>query len=809
MVTLSQNIRYAFRMIRRNPGVSVVVVLALALGIGANSAIFSVVNAVLLRPLPYKDADRLVQIWGQMLSRNIPFHTVPYPDVAEWRAQNRSFELMSAYRSVAMNLTNQDEPRRLNCLLVNESFFSMVGVPLLHGRNFDPAEDKPGAARVAVMNHPLWQQTFGSDPSVVGRSITLDGNPCTVIGVLPEGFEFGGPNLDLYLPLAASATRDPAVQTAGVGAFARLKPGVSIKAAQADIDTISSRLDKQFPQDFPRGVKVWGWREFMVRNVRVSLWILMGAVGLVLLIACANVANIMLARAGVRRREMAVRSALGAGRRRIIGQVLVESVIAGLAGGALGVLLASWGVKALIKTYADSYPLLKTTSFDLPVAGFTLALSMATGVVFGIMPALAMTREGSSWGVLSGARREGASPVAAGRAGSRIRSSLVVVEVALALMLLIGAGMLVRSFLRVQQVNPGFEPKGVVTAGIALPQQRYSTGVKRLNFYQQLLLNLRNSPDVDEAGVVDYSPLSGSKSGVGFLPEGKPSPRPEDTPIVWLRFMSEGYLPSMSIPLIAGRMFSESDNPPAPPVAIVNRTLARRFWPGENPVGKRFRVSRERNAPVFTVVGLAGDVRHTSLLEEPDADLFLSYRQSTPARVTLTVHARTDASRLPEAVRQALAAVDRDIPIARFQTMEKIVSISLSSRWLTTLLLTIFAAIALLLAAVGIYGVISYSVSQRAHEIGIRMALGAARERVLWMVTGQAMTLALAGEVVGLAAAFALWRLLDSQLYGSTAVDPVIFAAVPGILAAVAFVAALIPARRAMRVDPLIALRLE
>jgi putative ABC transport system permease protein len=632
-----------------------------------------------------------------------------------------------------------------------------------------------------------------------------------VLGVLPEGFQFGGTELDLYVPLAAAGTRSPQSLSVSVGAYARLKPGVSLKAAQADIDTISARLNQQYPGGIPRNVRIWGVREFMVRNVELSLWILMGAVGLVLLIACANVANILLARTDVRRKEMAIRAALGADRKRIIRQILSESVILGLGGGALGALLASWGVRALIQTQANSYPLLKSVSLDASVLGFSLLISVMTGVAFGIGPALVMAREGAFWNVLAGSLKEGSTTVSSGRSSRRVRGLLVISEVALSLMLLIGAGLLIRSFIRLQQVNPGFNPGGVITAAITLPPEKYPNGAKRMGFYQEFLQNLERAREVEAAGLVDYLPLAGSNAGSGFFPEGRPVPRPGEAPIVWLRWMSEGYFRAMSIPLLAGRQFNERDSPPAPPVAIVNRTLARRYWPGEDPVGKRFSLSTPgQGAPVFTVVGVAGDVRHTNLVQEPDAELFLYYRQIVPARMTVVVRARqSDPGRLAGPLRQALAAADKDLPMSRILPMEEILSNSISSRRLTMLLLGIFAAVALLLAAVGIYGVISYSVAQRRHEIGIRMALGAPRDRVLWMVTGEAMLLAGVGELAGLAGTFALRRLIDSQLYGMTTMDPIIFITVPLVLASVAFVAAFIPARRAIQVDPLIALRHE
>jgi putative ABC transport system permease protein len=623
MDTGFQNLRFALRMIRTTPTVTMVVVLALALGIGANIAIFSVLNAVLLRPLPYKDSDRLVQIWGQMPSRNIPFHFVPFADFVEWREQSKSFESMSAYRPAALNLTGRGEPRRLSCLQVNAAFFAMVGVPLLHGRGFTSEEDQSGAPRVAVINHAFWQQGFGSDSRIVGASITLDGSNYTVVGVLPGGFQFGGNELDLYVPLAASATRNTQGPPVSVGAYARLKSGVSLKAAQTEIDTISARLNQQFPVAIPRSARVWGVREFMVRNVRLSLWILAGAVGVVLLIACANVANIMLARASARRKEMALRAALGADRGRILSQILNESIVLSLAGGALGALLAFWGIKALIQTSADSYPLLRNASADMVTLGFSVLLSIIAGVVFGLVPALAMAQQGAAWGVLSGTLKEGSATVSAGRSSHRVRSLLVIAEIALSLVLLIAAALLVRSFLHLQQVKPGFEASGVLTAAISLPQERYSTGPRRLALYEEFLQNLDRAPEIEAAGLVDFLPLSGSNTGTGFFPEGRPLPRPGESPIVWLRFMSDGYFRSMSIPMISGRQFDGRDNLQAPPVAIINRTLARRFWPDEDPIGKRFTLSPPgQGVNAFTVIGVAGDVRHTNLLQEPDAEMF-------------------------------------------------------------------------------------------------------------------------------------------------------------------------------------------
>jgi putative ABC transport system permease protein len=560
----------------------------------------------------------------------------------------------------------------------------------------------------------------------------------------------------------------------------------------------------------PRDARVWGVREFMVRNVRLSLWLLMGAAVLVLLIACANIGNILLARSDVRRKEMAIRAALGADRARLVRQILGESVAVSLAGGVLGVFLAWWGVGTLITAASTSYPLLRDASIDLRVLAFGLAISVLSGIVFGCIPALQMSGRGGLSGLWE-SLKEGITGTSARPQRRRTRSALIVFEVALSLMLLLACGLLLRSFVRLQQVHPGFEARGVLTASITLPQLKYPTGPARVALYQGFLENLRRAPEVEAAGLVDHLPLSNSNAGTSIYPEGGAPERPEDVGIVWMRNMSEDYFRAMSIPLLAGRQFAESDRPPAPPVAIVNRTFARRHWPGEDPLGKRFTIGPPRQGvPVFTVVGVAGDVRHTNLAQEPDAEFFLYYRQAAPSRFTGVFRTRSkDPMQLTNVVRQALAAADKDLSISRFTAMDKILSDSTAARRLTMMLLAVFAVLALLLAAVGIYGVISYTVSLRRREIGIRMAMGAPAGRVFRMVAGEAMLLAIIGEAAGLAGILAMRRVLDSQLFGTSPTDPVVFVAVPLLLGAIAFVAAFIPARRAMHVNPLIALRHE
>jgi len=806
MESLLQDLRFTARMMRHNPGVTAVVVLTLALGIGANIAIFSIVYTVLLRPLPYREPERLVQVWGQMPSRNVPFHFVPYPDFAEWRRQARSFEAMSAFRPDFRNMIRNGEPRRMSCLLVNAGFFGMIGLPLPLGRGFLPEEDRPGGGDVVVVAHAMWQQDFGADPDIVGRALILDGRSHTVVGVAPPALQLRGDSVDLYLPLAATDVPVPQTPAVSVGAYARLHAGVTIEGAQREIDSACRRLDELYPVNIPRSARIWGLREFMVRDVRSSLWIVMGLATLVLLIACANVASILLARSAARRPEMAVRSALGAGRGRVMSQMLTESVLQSLAGGLVGALCAFWGVAALAGTYSDNFPLLRSLSMDGSILGFTVGTSLLTGLLSGVIPALTTGKGGASR-ILRGSCKEGIRGASEGRGARRIREVLVVSEVALSLLLLITAAQLARSFLLLQAVEPGFEPEGVLTGGIALPLDRYPDAAKRREFYREFLERLEQVGEIQAAGIVDFLPLSGSNAGSSLYLEGHPPPRPGEAPIVWLRMTSSGYFSAMSIPILSGRLFSAGDTAEAPRVAIVNRAFARRFWPGENPVGKRFSFSPPGpDASYTSVIGVAGDVRHTSLAQDPDAEVFFSYRQLTPARVTVALRTAADPSRSALILRRAVASVDKDLPVSRIRGMEQIVAGSIAARRLTMTVVVIFGSLALLLAAVGIYGVISYSVARRSREIGIRKALGAQSDTILRSVVGRTLLLAVTGEAAGLGAAFALRRVMETQLYGIASLDPAVFLAVPPALLLMALFAGLIPARRAMQVSPVIAL---
>ncbi|RPJ60639.1 MAG: ABC transporter permease [Acidobacteria bacterium] len=805
MEELLRDIRHGARMLASSPGFTIIAILALALGIGANTAIFTVVNAVLLRPLPFEEPDRLVQIWGSDPTRGVPFHNVFHSDACEWRKQSRSFQAMSACTSGPMNLVQGDQPERLDTWRVNANFLPMLGVKLLRGRSFSPEEDRPGAPPVVVMTHPLWQRRFGSDPGILGKTINLDGTPYTVIGILPADFEFTGRTIDLFTPLAGTEARGGPTDIT-VTVFARLKPGVSLDQSQTEMTTVGRRL-QQFRGSLGVTPRVWGLRDFVVRDVKQSLFVLMAAVGLVLLIACANVANLLLARAGMRQRELALRTALGASRARIVRQLLTESAMLGLAGGLAGILLAYAGVRSLLTIIPGRYPLLSEASIDGRVLAFTLLVSLATGIIFGLAPALASSRSRA----LHDALKEGGRGSGESISRARLRSTLVVSEVALALVLLIGAGLMIRSFVELTKINPGFNPKGVLTANVNLPRSRYSKPGQRVEFFRKLFAELRSLPGVQAAGATTSLPLTQHNSGTGFIAEGRPIPPPEQIPIVWFRIVNSDYFRAMEVPLIRGRLFQEQDQT-GPPAALVNETAARRFWPGEDAVGKRFTTGIPRpGTPVswITVVGVVGGLRHMELHNPPEAEVFWPYQQLAPGSVSVAVRTNSDPEGFASQLRKAVAAIDKDQPISRIRGMEEIVARSIAPQRLSVLLLGIFAGLALTLAAVGIYGVISFSVTRRTREIGVRMTLGARARDVVAMVVGQALLLALVGVAIGLAAAFVVTRLMGSLLFGVSATDPAILAGVSVLLVVVAALASYLPARRAAAVDPLEALRYE
>ena len=790
---------YGFRTMAKSPGVTAIAVLTLALGIGANTAMFSVVNAVLLRPLPYRDPGRLVTIRAQIPSMNIAGAFVEYNTYGEWwRARSRSFESMAAFTPGSAILTAGGDPERLTVYRVNAGFLSMIGVRLSLGRGFTPEEDQPGAARVAILSHSLWTRRFGGDRGLAGRPIQLDHNNYTVVGVLPPDFDFYGQDIDVYAPLAASTARVSGMPSVGV--HARLRPGVTVARAQAEIDALCRGWVDQYhyPKDW--GARVMTIRDFLVRDVGSSMAALGVAVVLVLLIACANVANLLLARAGARQREMAIRSTLGASGGRIVRQLLTESALLGLLGGGLGLLAAWGGVRALAAASAGYLPLQKTVSIDSTVLGFTLCAALLTILLFGLAPALAAART-----VLAENLNEGGRSGGEGLRRRRFSAALVIGEVALALLLAIGATLMARSLVRLQAVNPGFNPDGVLTASLTLPAESYGTGPKQVNFFRGLIARLETIPGVTAAGMVSHLPFSLSKSGSDVTVEGAPPRGPGERLIAFTRVIDPKYFPAMQVRLLKGRFFDQRD-PSGGPVAIINETLARRCWPNQDPVGKRFSFG---GGTLHTVVGVIADMRETSLADQPDLEAFLPHAQMPGRAMSLVVRTGTDPLRLAPAVRTAIRELDKSLPLVKVGALAENVSHSTQGRRFTVALLGAFAVLALVLATVGIYGVISYSVTRRTHEIGVRMALGAERGRIAGMVVGRAAMLGGAGVALGAAGGLALTRLLRSMLYGVSATDPAVFAGASLFLLTVAALAGYIPARRAARVDPGVALRHE
>ena len=809
MERLWQDIRFALRSLRRSPGHTAAALLALALGIGANTAIFSVVYGVLLEPLPYPSPERLVMLIDANPSRGFDRFTSSPPNFVDWRAQSRSFAGMAAMTRANPSLTGGGaEPERLEGAQISAGFFETLEVPPALGRGIGAADDRPGAPPVAVLSHELWRRRFGADPTLVGRTIELEGTPHTVVGIAPEGFQFPS-RVEVWTPLALEIT--PQMRGGHfLGVVGRLKPGVPVARAQAELTVIASRLEKQYP-DSNTGwtVNAVPLRELIVEDVRPALLVLMATVAVVLLIACANVANLLLARMASREREVAVRTALGAGRGRLVRQFLTESVLLALAGAGLGLLVALWGTRALVAMNADNIPRAAEIGLEPPVLLFTLALAVVTGLVFGLVPALHAARPD-----LQGTLKEGGRGASAGVRARSARGALVVVEVALTLVLLVAAGLLLRSLVGLSAVSPGFETAGILTLELNLPEARYpdDDGNPRIAaFYDEVLAEVRGLPSVVSAGAGYPLPLGGSAYVLSFVVEGRPEPPPGQEETSHIRFVTPGYLESLAIPLVRGRRLNAGDRDGGLPVAVVNRTMAEKTWPGEEAVGKRFTFDDPGDDDVEwrTVVGVVGDVRHMTLDTEPAAETYLPMAQAPSSAAVLVVRTDGDPMRLAAPVREAVRRADADLPVFSVRPLTKVVAESLAEQRFRTTLLAIFAGLALVLASVGVYGVISYGVTQRRHEMGLRMALGARREQVQRLVVGQGLRLVLVGAAVGLVAAYLATRLLASFLYGVRATDPLTFAAVPVLLALVALVASWLPARRATQVDPIVALRAE
>jgi predicted permease len=807
-----QDLRYSLRMLQKNPGFTLIVIITLALGIGVNTAIFSVVNGVLLRTLPYRDPAALVMVWvhypDQEARYGLPVFPVRVADFVDWGNQNHVFEQMAALHSHNINLTGNVEPEFVGGVRTSASLFSLLGVSAVRGRTFLPEEEQPGAPRVALISHGLWQRRFGSDPQLIGQTITLNNEPHTVIGVLPPDFYFPrkaylpaafqfADQVDIYLPTAFTPGQLSSRRGGYLTVLARLKPGVSIAGAQAEMEGIAHRLAEQYPQTNTGGnMRIVALHRQIVGRVQTALLVLLGAVGFVLLIACTNVANLLLARTAARQKELAIRVALGAARKRVARQLLTESLLLAFGGGVLGLWLAWWSIKLLPALSPGNLPHLDDIRLNAYVAGFTFLVSLLAGIVSGLLPALRASRPDLNETLKEGGRS------ATGAPHHRLRSFLIVGEVALTFVLLIGAGLLLRSFAQLIRVDLGPDPQQILTMDVQLPRAKY-VGAQRAVFFQQTLERLNTLPGVEAAAAAYPLPLSGALWGADFSIEGRPL-LPGESFNAGICQVSPDFFKTLRIPLRRGRLIAEGDGANAPPVIVINEAAAQRFWPGEDPLGKRidFRsVSRE-------IVGVVKDIKHSALDEEASPVIYFPLAQiQNNNYMTLVVRTGGDSLHLIAAVRDQVWAVDKDQSISNIQTIERLMANSASPRRFNLLLLGGFALLGLTLASVGLYGVLNYSVTQRTREIGLRMALGARRSDVMKLVIGQGMRLALIGMLIGLGGALAMTRLMKTLLFEVTATDPLTFGGVALLLMCVVLLACYLPARRATKVDPLIALR--
>lgn len=820
--TLWQDIRYGARMLLKNPGVTIIVIIALALGIGANTAIFSVVNAVLLRPMPYDESERLVFLNEK--SPALDEMSISYPNFTDWRNQNQTFEKMGVYNRGSYNLTGVGEPVRITTGQVSADLFSALRVNAAHGRVFTNDEDRPGGTPVVVLSHGLWQSRFGGQTSILNQAITLNGKSYTVIGIMPESYLFPS-RVEMWVPVGQLSDQVSWQQRGnhpGLYGVARLKPGVTFEQADADMNNVGANLEKQYPDsNTSTRPRLRRFMEIFVVDVRRTLWIIFGVVGAVLLIACANIANLLLARATARRKEMAIRTAVGASRWRIARQLLTESILVSMIGGAIGLFLAYWGVQLILYMSPDAIPRSREIGLDWMVLLFTIGVSFVTGVLFGLIPA-----------IQSGAVDVHETLKETGRSMSArhwLRSSLVVGEVATTLVVLIFAGLMIRSFYKLQQVNPGFSHDRLTSFSISLPAKKYSSDEVVGSFYNRLMENIRALPGVESAAAASGLPLGNNGWQTSFVVDGQPEPPRDQTPLMEVCLVTPDYFKAMNIPVLRGRVFTDHDdrshlagrdmskmNEIERSIAgltsiVIDEEFARRHWPNEDPIGKRIRLGgADPTNPKLEVIGVVGRVKMESLNQNSDrVQGYFAFNQTPSEGMTVIIKGASDPNLLISSARNAVKEIDPDQPIYNPRTMNEIRAESVQGEKLTLTLLSLFAGIALVLAIVGIYGVMSYSVTQRTHEIGIRMAIGARPRDVFKMILGHGMKLALIGVGLGLALAFGVTRFMVTMLFGVEPTDATTFVAITAILVGVALLACYLPGRRATKVEPTISLRYE
>ncbi len=809
MGSLAQDLKTGLRALARRPAVTGIALAVLALGIGANTAMFSVVHAVLLRPLPFPEPERIVMVWNYNPLQGFPRDVTSYPNFLDWKAGGTGFDSLAAFYTRALNLVSgtsgDDDPVEVEAAEVSAAFFDVVGVAPALGRGFLPEEEQQGNHRSVILSHGLWQRRFGSDRSLVGRPIELTGERYTVVGVMPPGFELPR-KVELWVPLAPGDSSRNARGSFWLHVIGRLKPGSALSMVQAELDTVATRLATEYPLfNEGTGIRAVRLQEDLVGDVRPILWVLLAAVATVLLIACANLANLLLARAAEREREFALRAALGAGAGRILRQLLVESTLLAVAGGACGVLLAGWAAPLLFRLAARELPQLPPPELSLPVLAFSLLVAVATGFLFGLAPALQLSRARVALALKEGARGSSGGP-----RGRRLRGVLVAAEIALALVLLVGAGLLLKSLSRLAEVDLGLETEKRLTLRVQLPPATYGEVARRIAFFDELLARVEALPGVRAVGASSDVLLDALPNSTNVTAENRPPEPALDRQIATQDSVSAGFFHAIGMKLVAGETFRATDTSDAPPVAVINQAMARRYWGDEDPLGRRFKYGGLNSQdPWRTVIGVVADSRRSGQDQAVMPSTYLPFAQAPRRSLTFVVATEGDPLALLPAIRREVARLDRSIPVAAVSTLERLVAERLLPRRFQALLLGLFAGLAFLLAAIGVYGVIAYLVEQRTREISVRMALGAPAGRIVRLVLGQILALALPGLAVGLVAAFASTRVLRSQLFGVSPGDPQTFAAVAALLGGVALLAGYIPARRAARMNPADALKRE